>query len=101
MPTSHPDVDDLAEGIQPFCTVWLNMAELTTTQRQALTYDDLYRGPGAQLSDLQTLKATEKVKFPMMITQITYTIKAFTVLVATILGAGHALTWSYHQFPTR
>jgi hypothetical protein len=95
---SHFDLSDLEAGIHPFCTTYRS-PQVRTKLRNALAfYDDLRNGTSANMRDFQFLLESEHIGFPWSMMETTHCFKSFWVLLHTLLGKLHPLTYSWHAF---
>jgi hypothetical protein len=98
---AHTDMDDLEGGFQPFITTWREPSALASLQATISAYDDMIQGAGAALLDLKQMNASEKPGIPKNITQVTYCLKGFKILLFTILGPDHSLSKEVSNFLNR
>jgi len=101
---SGSNLDDLAEGIHPFCIVIMDhttgAGERTYNEAQtaAFDYDDIMRGSGADLSDIKILKNSTKVLIPETYALSRAMLQSFRILLIAVLGETHAQVLSYNRF---
>lgn len=95
---THHDIDDLDAGIHPFITCHRSIEQRTTLNNYLTMFDEINKGRGGSLIDIQLIKQQEQVVPPTTADHTTYTLKSFRVLVHTLLGENHALTKSFDNF---
>jgi hypothetical protein len=97
------NLDDLDEGISPFSVVLIdNTTRATETAYQtaikaARNYDDLTKGVSVPLIELNTVHCVKTV-IPRTFTAAKAMLKAFLIVMVSILGEQHALINKYNHF---
>jgi hypothetical protein len=95
---AHIDHDDLEAGIHPFCTTYRTPQSRTQLRNTLAVYDDLREGTGATLHDFALLREAEKVGLPYTMSEVTYALKSFRVLLHTLLGQHHPMVKVWDDF---
>jgi hypothetical protein len=83
--------DDLETGLQPFVVSYKDQLTIAKQQRINKDYDMVQQGAAPQLQDLYALKEASKISVPTTEQQMVRTLKAFTVLLYTMVGPTHPL----------
>jgi hypothetical protein len=89
--------DDLESGLQPFVVSYKDQQTVANPQRVNKDYDMVQQGAAPQLQDLYALKEASKIAVPTTENQMVRTLKAFTVLLYTVLGANHPLSMTFKR----
>jgi hypothetical protein len=89
--------DDLESGLQPFVVSYKDQQTVANQQQVNQDYGIVQQGAAPQLQDLYALKEASKISVPTTEPQMLRTLKAFTVLLYTMLGASNPLTQTYKQ----
>jgi hypothetical protein len=91
--------DDLETGLQPFVVSYKDQQTIANRQRVNKDYDLVQQGGAAPqpLQDIYALKEASKISVPTTKQQMPRTLKAFTVLLYTILGANNPLSITFKQ----
>jgi hypothetical protein len=80
--------DNLETGLQPFVVSYKDELTIAKQQRVNKDYDMVQQGAAPQLQDLYALK---EASVPTTEQQMVRTLKAFTVLLYTMVGPTHPL----------
>jgi hypothetical protein len=83
--------DDLENGLQPFVVSYKDQQTIAKQQHINKDYDMVQQGAAPQLQDLYALKEASKISVPTTEQQMAQTLKAFTVLLYTMVGPTHPL----------
>jgi hypothetical protein len=83
--------DDLELGLQPFTVSYKDQQTVAHQQQVNQTYDLVQQGAAPQLQDLYALKEASKISVPPTEQQMIRTLKAFTVLLYTVVGPSNSL----------
>jgi hypothetical protein len=83
--------DDLEAGLQPFAVSYKDQQTIAHQQQVNQTYDLVQQGAAPQLQDLYALKEASKISVPTTEQQMIRTLKAFTVLLYTVVGPSNPL----------
>jgi hypothetical protein len=83
--------DDLETGLQPFIVSYKDQQTIAKQQRVNKDYDMVQQGAAPQLQDLYALKEASKISVPNSEQQMVRTLKAYTVLLYTVVGPTHPL----------
>jgi hypothetical protein len=83
--------DDLEAGLQPFMVSYKDQQTVAHQQQINQTYDLVQQGTAPQLQDLYALKEASKISVPTTEQQMIHTLKAFTVLLYTVVGPNSPL----------
>ena len=101
------DLDNLGEGLSPFCMIVVDHTTVGSEQAyadavsSAQDYDDLVGGStAADLSDLKSLKSSDKFIIPTSYATARAMLTAFLILIGTLLGDSHDLTTEVQGFLT-
>jgi hypothetical protein len=83
--------DEPETGLQPFVVSYKDQLTIAKQQRVNKDYDMVQQGAAPQLQDLYTLKEASKIAVPTSEQQMVRTLRAFTVLLYTMVGPTHPL----------
>ena len=87
--------DDLASGLSPFLESYAGAKDYYQAQESASVTLQLDQGnQNASLTDIQAIKANEKVGFPSDLHQTCVTLQCFAVLCQALL---QSISWEPHQ----
>jgi hypothetical protein len=89
--------DDLESGLQPFIVSYEDQQSIANQQRVNKDYDVVQQGAAPQLQDLYALKEAGKISVPSTEQQMMRTLKAYAVLLHTMLGAANPLTRAFKR----
>jgi hypothetical protein len=78
--------DDLETGLQPFVVSYKDQLTIAKQQRINKDYNMVQQGAAPQLQDLYALKEASKISVPTTEQQMVWTLKAFTMLLYTMVG---------------
>jgi hypothetical protein len=99
------NLDNLDEGVNPFSVVIVDhttnngLAAYQKAMQAALDYDDLMYGTGISLTDLKIVKGTSAI-IPETPALARAMLKAFHIILASLLGDQHPLVQRYGIFLT-
>jgi hypothetical protein len=98
---SHPDIDNLDDGIQPFVVGVRSKKEQANLKSYIGYYDSILEGGAAPgLKDLQDLSQKDKVAMPKTLLQAQTTLRSFHVLLRAMLPESHDLVIQFARFCT-
>jgi hypothetical protein len=90
--------DDLETGLQPFVVSYKDQQTIANQQKVNKDYDLVQQGGAApQLQDIYALKEASKISVPTTEQQMLRTLKAFTVLLYTVLGANNPISVAFRH----
>jgi hypothetical protein len=91
-----PFEDKLEMGVQPFAVTYLSQ-KTVAEQREIIDLHELLREGAPSLTDILDLKAASRIAMPTKESQMLRTIRAFAVVLATIVGPTSPLYTAYKR----
>jgi hypothetical protein len=89
--------DDLECGLQPFLVSYKDQQTIANQDQVNKDYNMIQQGAAPQLQDLYVLKEVSKILVPTTKQQMMRTLKAFMVLLYTVLGPNNTLSIAFRQ----
>ena len=95
---AHCNLDNLSGGFHPVLTSYLDPSARTALDDVSDAYDELLKGTGASLQDIQLLKEAKKIGAPQSMEHATFAYKSCRVLYHALLGSRHPFVRAFDQF---
>ena len=92
------DVDDLAEGLQPFLTASVEPSTAAKLNQLSVQHDAVLAGAAVSLTDIIDLTNMEKINFPVQLFQAMASLQQYVVVLKVLLGEGHRVVLALSLF---